>query len=376
MGARVQELYGVPMDVEWARRDGAFAIVQARPITGLRPQVEEWNDSLKGEYLWTAGNFGEAIPDVMTPITWSFVQLFIHEAMSASTLPGFDMVGNIGGRFYMNLTPVFALAKAMRVQSWSAALESVFGKIPPGLDIPKVKVFRWATLRRVLPVAISVRLRVRANLKTMRAFLADSPQRCEALRARLAATTTGGAGRPVREPRSPRTSSRRAACWRRREAGRREPGQAPRHVARDDGRPRRRGDAHRCHRVHELASLELITGLNRLARAARSPATSSPAATGTAARTSSSCRSRGPVEDPGWTDAQLAGMREPAHRHERAARPAGQGPGGGLGPLRRALPRQGRACASGCGAGERSCATGRPRARRPSGRSGCCARSS
>ncbi len=102
------------------------------PITGLRPQVEEWNDSLKGEYLWTAGNFGEAIPDVMTLITWSFVQLFIDEAMSASAMPGFDMVGNIGGRFYMNLTPVYALAKALRVKSWLGALESVFGRIPPG----------------------------------------------------------------------------------------------------------------------------------------------------------------------------------------------------------------------------------------------------
>ena len=47
-GARIQDLYGAPMDVEWARRDGAFAIVQARPITGLTPQVEEWNDSLGG----------------------------------------------------------------------------------------------------------------------------------------------------------------------------------------------------------------------------------------------------------------------------------------------------------------------------------------
>ena len=84
-------------------------------------QVEEWNDSLKGEYLWTAGNFGEAIPDVMTPITWSFVQLFIHEAMAASAMPGFDMVGNIGGRFYMNLTPVYAMAKAVRVKSWLSA---------------------------------------------------------------------------------------------------------------------------------------------------------------------------------------------------------------------------------------------------------------
>ena len=35
LGARIQELFGVPVDVEWTRRAGEFAIVQARPITGL-----------------------------------------------------------------------------------------------------------------------------------------------------------------------------------------------------------------------------------------------------------------------------------------------------------------------------------------------------
>ena len=34
-GARIEELYGVPMDVEWARHDGEFCVLQARPITGL-----------------------------------------------------------------------------------------------------------------------------------------------------------------------------------------------------------------------------------------------------------------------------------------------------------------------------------------------------
>jgi rifampicin phosphotransferase len=310
MGARVQELFGVPVDVEWTRRDGAFAIVQARPITDLRPQVEQWNDSLKGEYLWTAGNFGEAIPDVMTPITWSFVQLFIHEAMSASTLPGFDMVGNIGGRFYMNLTPVFALAKAMRVRSWSAALESVFGKIPPGLDIPKVKVFRWATLRRVLPVASSVRLRVRANLKTMRAFLADSPQRCEALRARLAATTTGPALATLYES---EIAPHFVTSCRMLEAAGRQGGAS---LVKLRGTLRgMMGDLDAEAMLtgvtasHELASLGLITGLNRLAR-------------GEITRDEFARRygHRGPHEfelsiprpgeDPGWIDAQLAGTRD------------------------------------------------------------------
>ncbi|MFI7227992.1 PEP/pyruvate-binding domain-containing protein [Nonomuraea angiospora] len=191
IGARIQSLYGTPMDVEWARRDGRFAIVQARPITGLKPQVEEWNDSLKGEYLWTGGNLGEAIPDVMTPLTWSFVRLFIHEAMSASALPGFDLVGNIGGRFYMNLSVIHSIAGALGMGGRLSAVEQVFGKLPPGLAVPMVPVSRWEIIKRVLPMAVGIRRRVRTNLKGMRAFLATSQRRCEELRATIAATGSG-----------------------------------------------------------------------------------------------------------------------------------------------------------------------------------------
>ncbi len=34
---------------------------------------EEWNDSLTGDYLWTSVNVGEAVPDVMTPCSWSLI---------------------------------------------------------------------------------------------------------------------------------------------------------------------------------------------------------------------------------------------------------------------------------------------------------------
>ena len=56
------------MDIEWALSDGRFFIVQARPITTLRaqtPALEEWNDSMSGDYLWTCANVSEAVPDVM-----------------------------------------------------------------------------------------------------------------------------------------------------------------------------------------------------------------------------------------------------------------------------------------------------------------------
>ncbi|MFD1538634.1 PEP/pyruvate-binding domain-containing protein [Nonomuraea guangzhouensis] len=191
IGARIEELYGTPMDVEWARRDGSFFIVQARPITGLKQRVEEWNDSLKGDYLWTGGNLGEAIPDVMTPATWSFVRLFIHEAMAASALPGFDLVGNIGGRFYMNLSVLYSLARSLGMNKRLAAVEQVFGKMPPGLDVPLLKVSRWEIVKKIVPMFINIQKRVRTNLKGLRPFLATAQRRSEELRARIATTETG-----------------------------------------------------------------------------------------------------------------------------------------------------------------------------------------
>ncbi|WP_406317401.1 PEP-utilizing enzyme [Streptosporangium sp. NBC_01639] len=190
LGTEIEELYGTAMDVEWAVHDGTFFIVQARPITRLRQQVEEWNDSLTGDYLWTGANLGEAIPDVMTPCTWSLVQIFIREAMSTSAMPGFNLVGNIGGRFYMNLSIAFSIAKAMGMGSRLGAIEQVFGKLPPGLDVPLLPASRWQVAKSVLPLVFSLRRRVAANVAKMPGFLATAQRRCTTLRERAAAATT------------------------------------------------------------------------------------------------------------------------------------------------------------------------------------------
>ena len=41
IGVQIEELYGQPMDIEWALHDGHIFIVQARPITAL-PEVYRW----------------------------------------------------------------------------------------------------------------------------------------------------------------------------------------------------------------------------------------------------------------------------------------------------------------------------------------------
>ena len=105
LGSRVEALFGVPVDVGWVWGGDGFAVVQARPITGV---AEVWNDSLRGDYLWTCANLREAVPSVMTPVTWSLVR-----AITPPDLAGHPMAGNIGGRFYLNVSPPFAIAGAL-----------------------------------------------------------------------------------------------------------------------------------------------------------------------------------------------------------------------------------------------------------------------
>ena len=191
IGVRVEELYGQPVDIEWAFDHGRFFLLQARPITTLRghnPAAGEWNDSLAGDFLWTRANYGEAVPDVMTPCTWSLVQILIDNAdPSVGPYP----FGNIGGRLYKNLSEAASLVAAFGVspRRFAGMIETGFGKLPEGVEIPIVRLSLWGLLRKSLPVVIHDMSRMSANLKRLPAFLVEAPGRCEALKARIQAVS-------------------------------------------------------------------------------------------------------------------------------------------------------------------------------------------
>jgi rifampicin phosphotransferase len=220
LGTAIERLYGTAMDVEWAVRNDRPYVVQARPITAMasvgagdaapaeHPEAapaedsgaapadgadgcgdaartdDGWNDSRYGEYLWTNANLGEAIPDVMTPCTWSMVRLFIDEAMSAFAIPGYPMVGNIGGRLYMNLSVPITLATAVGATARLGAIEQVFGRIPAGVDVPRLPLTRWRAIRLVVPLSVRTLRRVRADTKRLPAYLPTAARRSDALRDR------------------------------------------------------------------------------------------------------------------------------------------------------------------------------------------------
>ncbi len=190
VGLAIEELYGQPVDVEWARAGRELFVLQARPVTGLAAAVqpsEQWNDSLDGDYLWSNGNLGEAIPDVMTPATWSFIQLFMTRAIAPPHLPGYNGYGRIGGRFYTNLSMSVSLAAAAGISAsrFVAIYEPALGKMPPGEQIPRVRLPRWKIIRLMIPAVVSLVRRTRTNTKRLPEFVASAASRCDDLRGEI-----------------------------------------------------------------------------------------------------------------------------------------------------------------------------------------------
>lgn len=72
IGARIEDLYGRPMDIEWALHAGRLSIVQARPITALReaplpdPPLE-WKSSYPKPLL-ARGSSIDLLPDAVSPL--------------------------------------------------------------------------------------------------------------------------------------------------------------------------------------------------------------------------------------------------------------------------------------------------------------------
>ncbi|HEX6444415.1 MAG TPA: PEP/pyruvate-binding domain-containing protein [Streptosporangiales bacterium] len=319
IGLRIEALYGVPMDVEWAMRDGSCYVVQARPITNLGSAgapTETWNDSLDGDYLWSNGNVGEAIPDVMTPISWSFIKIFFDHAMPTSSVPGYLGYGRIGGRFYMNLSMAAALAGAVGIsmKRFRTLTEPVFGKLPPGVEIPRVPLPRLRLLRLLVPRAVRLTGDVRRHRGRLPEYLASAAERSERLRARIAAVgdpcALADMWRAEIEPYLVEASTMLAV-------GTRSGGvavlNAPKRLRRLVGEAdatalvsgQRPGEAN-------LASLGQLVGLAQLARGEIDRATFARRYGHRSVHEFEVSYAR-PGEDPAWIDRQLAAVRAQEH---------------------------------------------------------------
>ncbi len=207
LARRLEKELGGPQDIEWAvaqgkpfgqacpersrRAHGKLFLLQSRPITtlaGHNPLNGEWNDSLTGDYLWSNGNLSEAISDVMTPSTWSIVQIYVPE-ITPIQIPDYPPVGNIAGRPYVNISLLATLVGMFGLNVRQLG-DTFAGRIPAAITIPPV-VFSRRSLLSMLPGMVKLPVSLIKYSRKVPEFVAASPGWCDEMSQRIQAARTG-----------------------------------------------------------------------------------------------------------------------------------------------------------------------------------------
>src|SRR5215211_4427351 len=82
-GARIEDHYGAPQDLEWALSGGEFFILQARPITNLPSSLLDdvrWEPPYPGSAWWRR-QVVENLPEPLSPL---FDELYVREGLELS----------------------------------------------------------------------------------------------------------------------------------------------------------------------------------------------------------------------------------------------------------------------------------------------------
>lgn len=131
----------------------------------------------------------------MTPATWSFVELFMARMPFPPSLPGYRGYGQIGGRFYVNVSMSISLEALIGIspRRFAGLLGPILGRLPPVGEIPRAQLPRWKAIRLMVPWAAALQRRAHTSRKRMPQFLAGAPSRCERLRAEIGQTSDAAA---------------------------------------------------------------------------------------------------------------------------------------------------------------------------------------
>ncbi|PLT49337.1 PEP/pyruvate-binding domain-containing protein [Bacillus amyloliquefaciens] len=190
LAKKLEKDLGGPQDIEWAAAGGTLYILQSRPITTLQAgnlETYEWNDSFSGDFLWTNTNIGEAIPDVMTPLTWSLLRNLDEES---GIIPGYYVwSGNICGRAYNNMSQPLSVLAAFGLNPKGGKIgkmmSDTLGEIPAEMKIPLYPFSKYELLK-IIPKKLKPYLsKMKQAKKNMSSYLDESPEWCRNIEEKL-----------------------------------------------------------------------------------------------------------------------------------------------------------------------------------------------
>ncbi len=195
----IEHVLGGPQDIEWAVSGAKVFILQSRPITtlnGFDPLTAQWNDTLKGNFLWSATNLMEACPEVLTPFTASLFPYLEQRGGPSLTVKNVPLNGVIGGRFYANISvQVTAFVRTFKGDAHRAYREIAgwWGEIPAEMKIPLLPLTRQEWQQELLP-ALWRTSRLFARYRKMAPeFLENNRRRCAEVREQVRQADTRAA---------------------------------------------------------------------------------------------------------------------------------------------------------------------------------------
>lgn len=188
LAVQLEEEFGCPQDIEWAIAQGKLYILQSRPVTTLITidyDKYEVNESIDGDFIWTSNNVGEALPDVMTPFTWSLIRELDLECQK---LTGYYLwSGNICGRVYSNISMILSLMPhfGISINYGKRLIADAFGNIPANMEVPRYPFQKFGLIKDLIKRGSRSARRINDSRKHKDYYLQHTQEWCETMLSRI-----------------------------------------------------------------------------------------------------------------------------------------------------------------------------------------------
>ncbi len=157
---QIEQAFGHPIDLEWAFDAERLWLLQARPITVVRPSSKLTNEDCE----WSRTNFKETLPELPSLLSLSFLEQFMeryilsyYRRLGCRIPDGLTSVRILKGRPYLNLTLFHILVAQLRGDP-SLNAEQMGGESPQavpqvqplnGMAFVRAGWMMWKEMRRV-----------------------------------------------------------------------------------------------------------------------------------------------------------------------------------------------------------------------------------
>jgi pyruvate,water dikinase len=96
-------------------------------------------------------------------------------------VPGYPLIGVIGGRPYINMSLLISFGHALGIdeRTMRKRSEDLWGRIPDEVNVPLLPLSRWQLLRLILPTLLRVRKALRVNKNEIQVHRLTLATKCQ-----------------------------------------------------------------------------------------------------------------------------------------------------------------------------------------------------